>query len=108
MNLRDPCDAVLRASDPRVKTIYRFNSNGELLDSWHGIPNASIGTGVSEPLISSCLQNRSKHGGGFIWSYDNNIDLNNYRIIRKGDDGYVPIRTKPVLQFSISGDFIKK
>lgn len=33
MNLREPCDAVLRASDPRVKTIYRFNSNGELLDS---------------------------------------------------------------------------
>lgn len=108
MNIKDPGDTSSRSSDPRMKWIYQFDKNGNLLNRWYGIPTASINAGVSEPLIASCLQNRSKHGAGFIWSYNENINLEDYAIYHKGDAKYVPRRTKCVLQFSINGEFIKK
>lgn len=107
MNIYDPRDSVYRESDPRSKTVYQFNSSGILLNKWHGIPDASINIGVSESMISACLQKRSKHGGTFIWSYDKNINIDDYTVYRKGDEGYIPCHTKRVLQFDSKGEFIR-
>lgn len=108
MNLCTPGNAPTRDQASRNKIIYQFDSIGNLLNTWISIPVASINTGVSESLIAACLQKRSKHGAGFIWSYDENINLENYAIYRKGDDGYIPYNIKKVLQFSLTGEFIKE
>lgn len=108
MNLCDPREPGLRKDDPRARLIYQFDISGNLLGSWKSIPTASINTSVSESIIAACLQNRCKHGGGFIWSYDEIIDIKNYDIYRKGDENYVPYNTKKIIQFSIKGDFIKE
>ena len=108
MNLCDPREPGMRKDNPRTKQVYQFDEFGNLLGNWKGIPEASINTGVSEPIIAACLQNRCKHGGGFIWSYNEKIDIKDYTIYRKGDENYIPYNTKKVIQFSINGDFIKE
>ena len=47
----------------------------ELINSFHSIRSASISTNISLQNISHCLNNRTKHAGGYIWTkVDSNIN----------------------------------
>jgi group I intron endonuclease len=56
------------------KPIIQLNKNGEILNKWKSISQASIETKIPFNSISNCLTGYCKTSRGFIWKYDNNIE----------------------------------
>lgn len=98
-NIADPVVVYSHCENNHRKTVYQFDANGLLLNKWKGIADASRNTNVSKALISACVRNKAKHGGGYIWSYHANINI----------EDYDPIRASiPVIQYDLDGNFIKE
>jgi len=54
---------------PSAKKVDAFSLDGEFLESFDSIKEASESIGRSEACISSCLGGRLKTAGGFLWKY---------------------------------------
>ena len=60
-----------------IKSLYMFDmTNGKLINEFTSIKNATIKTGISQSSISFCLINKRNSGGGYIWIYKEDYDLN--------------------------------
>lgn len=57
------------------KTIYQFNSTGELMNTFDSLSEASNTTAVSEGSISHASLGDRKTSNGFYWTYTNTFDL---------------------------------
>ena len=55
----------------------------ELINSFHSIRSASISTNISLQNIRHCLNNRSKHAGGYVWT---KVDSNINELLDKSKD----------------------
>ena len=96
-NIADPVIVYSHCERSHKKPVYQFDNSGILLHKWKGIADASRHTGISKALISSCVRNKSKHGGGYIWSYEQAIDADDYRCVRSSTG---------VNQFDLDGNFV--
>lgn len=90
-----PCYGRKATIEQRKKIstpVYQFDKNGTLIKYWFGIREASRETGVDSGVISFCCQKKPNHktGGGYIWSYTKNINI----------DDYIDNKIKKVIQYN--------
>ena len=50
--------------------INQYDSNGELLDVWNNLEDASNSTGISQDSILLCITGITPSAGGYIWKID--------------------------------------
>lgn len=81
-------------------TVKQFDLQGNLLNEWQSPKAASEGTNTSPSALSACLNGKGKTAGGFLWSY-------NYEINTNVTPDRIKCR-KPVKQFTLDGTFIKE
>lgn len=62
-------DKVLDRSRNSGVTVYCYNSNGELINSFPSIAYAAKIIGIDGSIISKCCNKVKKSGGGYFWSY---------------------------------------
>lgn len=72
-NLRVVGGEVLGTKN-NTKEIIKIDPNGEILDSYESIREASIKTGLGYSAISKCVTRVNKTCGGFTWKYRYEID----------------------------------
>lgn len=62
------------------KPVYQFDLQGNLINKWFGVREAEYKTGLSSASICHCCNKRKNHKtcGGFIWSYEPNIETRDY------------------------------
>ncbi len=60
----------------RIKSVLKFNMNGELLNEYSSIKEASKMNNAQQSSISANLRNKNKTAGKFVWKYKNNINNN--------------------------------
>lgn len=58
-----------------IKKIYQFDYNGNLIKEHISITNASRKTNTSRTSILGCASGIYKTGNGFLWSYNNKINI---------------------------------
>lgn len=63
------------------KTVYKFDLEGNLLDYYKSIEEASKVTNISESAIAFSAREK-KARRGLLWSYTDEIDINDYYIKR--------------------------
>ena len=54
---------------PLAKIIYQYTLNGEFIQEWKSISEASRQLSISNFNISMCAKHQRKHAGGFRWEY---------------------------------------
>lgn len=93
-------DAVIQFK--QRKCVLQFNLNGELLNEFSSVQEASKQSGYAISSITSACNGRVKSCGGYVWRYKDNYH---------GEDvsykKYKPLTTS-VVQLSLSGDFIQR
>lgn len=67
-----PRQMIEKANRKRVKTVYKYDLNGNLLEEYESLVSASIKNGVSSQGISLSCRDESKSCGGFFWSFNKN------------------------------------
>lgn len=88
-----------KMSKSRMKEVYQFDRNGQLLNKYNSILEASTKTNISDCLISSCCTKNAKTAGGYIWSHNNFVDSNS--LIWHNSSNKLA-----VCQYTKSGEFI--
>ena len=58
------------AKSSKSKRIFQYSINGEYIAEYRSINEAERHTGVSHQAIGKVARGKSKHAGGFIWSYE--------------------------------------
>ena len=58
-----------------MKKVYKFKSNGELVDSYESISKAAESIGVAKETISVVVNGKRKTAGGFLWSFNDAIEV---------------------------------
>lgn len=83
--------------------VYQFQKDGKLLHTYDSLTQAATITGISIYHISGCIHKYygRKSAGGYIWSFSNNIKIDEY-YNNQGNN------RKTILQYDISGNFIKQ
>lgn len=51
----------------QIKIIARCDNDWNIIDTWNGFKDASLGTGVNRSDISACCHGKRKTAGGFKW-----------------------------------------
>ena len=59
----------LGSSNPRSKPVSQYSPNGEFINTYAAVREASRETGIGESNIRSVCKGRGKQAGGFIWKY---------------------------------------
>ena len=79
--------------------VYQYDLDGNYIGEYNSISDAMRDNNISNGKISDCCKGKRKSIGGYMWSYDKVSKLESYR--RKS-------KSKPVYQYSLDGDFIRK
>lgn len=58
----------------KKKKVFKFKKNGELVDSFETITEAAESIGVKKETISAVVNGKRQTAGGFLWSFNNNIE----------------------------------
>ncbi len=68
----DKLDKIIPSNIRRakLKIVYQYSLDRKLINSFHGLAEASNLTGVSYVSISHVLHKRNKTSGGYFWSYE--------------------------------------
>lgn len=56
-----------RSAQKRRKKVNQFSKEGNLINTFNSIREASIATGIDEKWISNCYCKKQKTAGGYIW-----------------------------------------
>ena len=56
-------------SDFRKKVIFQYNLDGEELNNFSSVSEASKSTGINKSSIAKVCRGERNHAGGFMWSY---------------------------------------
>ena len=99
--------AKQRIVEAKYKSVIEYDLNGNFIKEWSSIKEASQTLKISHTHISACCLGKRTTAGKFQWKYKGdeqriikNIGSSDFRI-RKA-------RSKPVLQYSLNGEFIKE
>ncbi len=86
----------------KTKKIYQFALNGKLIKIWDSANQASKELNINYSSIRNCLIGLSKTAFGFIWDYDNEINISNianYEIYENNNLIYSSILLKDCANF---------
>lgn len=81
----------------QLMPIYQFSFIGELLDKYINIEEVVKDTGLDKYSILYNCEGKSKSCGGYIWSFNDTIDVKKYNVNKKA---------KPICQFDLEGRLI--
>lgn len=87
-NKIDSIEAYQRTESHRKRSIIQLDLDGNLINTFDSVTEASIKLGVDRSNISSCLIGKSKRCGGYQWVYADSYNENqNYKFkgISKGN-----------------------
>lgn len=90
----------IRNTKTSPKTVYQYTREGEFVNEFYSISEASSITGIEDVSISRALDDCSLSGGGFLWT---TTTTDNIHYIRRRQP-----TIKPILQFDLQGNFIKE
>lgn len=76
------------------KRVYKFDLNGNFLQSYKSISDAIVQNGLSTGNLVACLKGRQHTCGGFYWNYEKKFDYKPYEPEKK------------ICQYTLSGKFI--
>lgn len=97
-------DNKIKLSERSRKAVWQYDENGKFIKEWDSATDASKELKISRSGITACCKDRKKTCGGFIWRYKGvklkNGDINKFKPIH--------YQCKPVNQYSLDGNFIKK
>ncbi|MBS5626975.1 MAG: HNH endonuclease [Porphyromonadaceae bacterium] len=67
---------IEKSAKAQMKKVYKFSLDGNLLNEYKSLTEASVISGIKASNISAvCLRKKSYHtAGGYIWRYENRID----------------------------------
>jgi len=57
------------ALNPMAKTVFQYDLQGALINSFPCVMDASKATGIGYSAIKNCANNKSKTAGGYSWEY---------------------------------------
>lgn len=57
------------------KTVYQFNAQGELVNTYKNLIDASVKTNINKALICYACGTPTRQAGHFYWSYDSNYQI---------------------------------
>ena len=93
----------------RNRPVYMYDFNGKYLKSYDSIVQAEKDTGIPTYRITSCINGQTKSAGGFLWDYHKQENLSPYKEYNRKDIVKdIKHRGKPVYQYDLDGNFIKK
>jgi predicted transcriptional regulator len=86
------------------KEVVQLGLDGNYIKTWETISNATKSLGISPSFISSVCMRRQKSASGFMWMYKDDYEktkenLNPYK---------KETRSKPIIQLSLKGDYIRE
>lgn len=103
-------------NNSKSRKICQYDLDGVLLKQWNCLQDACSFYNISHSTISSCLNYKTYTCSGYVWRYIEDItpiDLD--KINNKGNrqgwrglSGKDNINSKPILQYSENGQFIKR
>ena len=79
--------------------VFQYSLEGEFIKEYNSIADASRDCDIANGKISDCCKGNRKSAGGYMWSYEKVNKLASYK--RKS-------KSKPVYQYSLDGNFIRK
>lgn len=85
-----------RISLSKSRRVFQFDFNGNLLNSYYGISEASRLTKIPISSIFSCCNGINKSAGGFIWSFFEKAEMPKYKqikIVKKYDTNHILLKT---------------
>lgn len=90
----------MRLYDNKLKTIYCFSEDRELVATYRSVADASKVTGIGRSQLSvACNTNPKIPSHGFYWSFENNPDFE-IQTLKSG-------KAKQIGQYSLTGELIK-
>ena len=98
----------IKRSDKVNKPIIQYSLEGNLIKEWKSSTEASEVLGISKGNITNCCKGLFKQSGGFIWKYKNSTSLNQINPGKIGREVVSEKLSKPILQYSLEGSFIKE
>ena len=79
-NKIDSIEAYQRAESPRKRSIIQLDLDGNFINTFNSVTEASKKIGIGRANISSCLTGKIKRSGGYQWIYADNYNENqNYK-----------------------------
>lgn len=81
-----------------AKSICQYDKNGNFIKKWESNWEASRSLNISQTSICGCLKNRKKSAGGYQWCYEGQTP----------PIYFIKRTNKPLYQYSINNEFIKK
>lgn len=58
-----------RLDNKKIVPVLKYSKNGELLDEYDSIKEASIENNIDKSLITKCCKGKIKTSGGYVWKY---------------------------------------
>lgn len=76
IGLRAANNHKFRTDNPSHRNVFQFNKNGDFIEFFECVIDASAKTGIDKTSISSCALKRKHYNsaGGYVWRYENNFD----------------------------------
>lgn len=62
--------------DKRKKQVFLFNNDGEFLDSFNSVAEASRKTKINKTSIAKCCRGEYKKAGNYYWEYESKYKVN--------------------------------
>ncbi len=83
------------------KAVCQYSLNGEYINTYSSIREASRITKTNASMIGSCCSGKNHTANGFLWKYKTDKNIPKYIARKKNING------KPVNQLDLNGNFIK-
>lgn len=96
------------ANSKLSKPVLQYSLDGTFIKRWVNTQQVFRELGFQHPCIVECANNKRRTAFGFIWLYEGNETP---ELVAKKAQPYAGAHhsnTKPLLQYSINGDFIKR
>lgn len=87
----------LKSDKSKIKT-FKYSLNGEYIEEYESILDASIKNNIPYSTIDFCMKGKRKRGGNFLWKSFKEEKIDEYSSNRK---------SKPVHQYDLNDNFIK-
>ena len=101
-----PSEAMLGANNHNAQSVAQLDLDGNLLNEYKSLTEASKATGISVSKISAVCKGRRKTAGGYIWKYLNDKHITLHR--ENKYDVESDKCAKAVEQYTLDGKFVRE
>lgn len=86
--------------NPNSKKVWQFDLEGNLIEQYPSVADASAKTRIDFRSISKCALGHLKYAGKYVWSYDGTFHYDAHKSYRP--------RNGTIYQYDMNGNFIKE